>query len=1032
MEKEFALHSTNSDYAIEGLFALLGEASGASFFVWDTSGANNYFSPALLELANLQGNSVNSVEELFENVIHPEDWKKTQKALKALNSGYSKALDMDVRFLKQGEFENQWMHLRVRVTNNPAGQHKLVVGSVNQITTFTDTDTVTGLPTHLKLMKDLSESFQMGQSGYLVMLDIDDFKAVNNRHGRRFGNRLLRLFTAELEQAAGGGGVVYRLEADRFAVHLPEKNQMAVSRLFMRVQQSFMNASRQIMSGVFCTISAGAAAYPADSNDVTQFYQFVDSSLATAKAAGKDTMVFFSRDDYEQYLQSLATREDLQRCIKNNFEGFEVHYQPQVCVNTGSVMGAEALLRWTSKERGKIPPDVFIPLMERYGLICEVGRWVIKVALAQCKKWRELMPEFCMSINISYIQLEKDDIAGYILEILREYKLPGSSVVLELTESEQLHNYNFHNETLAYLKRIGVNVAIDDFGTGYSSLGYFKQLNVHQVKIDRCFISRIQESSYDYNLIQFIIELAHSIGVEVCVEGVETEDELFALLPLAPGVAQGFHFGRAVEPEVFEARFLSGKESINQQLKQKAAEVNAAKKSTKNSFPGQRDIEKLLDEIEEVVYISDVNNNELLYLNRLGRSMLNVDAYEGMKCYEILHGASVQCEFCPKHKLSKECFHEWESTGGRFTGKVTVKDKLINWGKRTACLSTTMELTEKTNLAREARQMLEMEKTIVACVRAMFEARNFNEAISMVLDIVGEHYKADRAYIFELVNEGRHTNNTYEWCRADITPRMKEMQELPFSPEEWRWHADLAENKPVVIKGQGLEGREKEAMDEFKVHGVILAPLYMSGGLTGYIGVDNPRGLESNASLLTSLSYFVAGKIAERKLNEKLEYLSYVDSLTETRNRNGYLCDIEQISHKVLHSLGVVFIDINGLKEYNDINGHDAGDEMIRAVSAASMQAFKGHYVYRIGGDEFVALCPDIAKEKLNSSVDMLQQAIRQRGYSISVGSVWADEDINIIDLIHKADTEMYTDKAAFYNEQQQAERRSYARQAGK
>ena len=196
-----------------------------------------------------------------------------------------------------------------------------------------------------------------------------------------------------------------------------------------------------------------------------------------------------------------------------------------------------------------VGPGEFIPLLEQSGMICEVGMWVLQTAVSQCREWRKKLPDFHISVNISYVQLRQKGIEEAVLALLQQMDLPGEALTLEVTESMQLQDYSYFNKIFYEWKRYGIQISIDDFGTGYSSLSYLKSIEVDETKIDRCFVSRIQHNAYNYRLLSNMIELAHSARIKVCCEGVETEEELLALKELKPDVLQGFLFAKPYKKE---------------------------------------------------------------------------------------------------------------------------------------------------------------------------------------------------------------------------------------------------------------------------------------------------------------------------------------------------------------------------------------------------------------------------------------------------------------------------------------------------
>ena len=258
---------------------------------------------------------------------------------------------------------------------------------------------------------------------------------------------------------------------------------------------------------------------------------------------------------YKQKLRNMELQESLHACVKDGFSQFELFYQPQVDAVTGVVTGAEALLRWHSPEHGEVFPSEFIPLLEESRLITQVGAWILEESVSQFRIWRRQVPDFAMSVNVSYIQLKENALLEY-LKMRQWDDLPAGQLVLELTESCWVPNLQFLNQEFEELRAMGYGIAIDDFGTGYSSLSHLKELPANVLKVDRSFVTGIHKGSYEYIFLEYIIKLAHSIGLKVCVEGVETEEEFDIVKQTLPDYIQGYLFGRPVSASGFEKLYL--------------------------------------------------------------------------------------------------------------------------------------------------------------------------------------------------------------------------------------------------------------------------------------------------------------------------------------------------------------------------------------------------------------------------------------------------------------------------------------------
>ena len=257
----------------------------------------------------------------------------------------------------------------------------------------------------------------------------------------------------------------------------------------------------------------------------------------------------------------LKMQEALRKAVENNFEGFELYYQPIVNMEKACIHGAEALLRWKNGKFGMVSPGIFIPLLEDSGLIIPVGRWVIEDAMRQCLEWQKICPGFRVNINISFVQIKKSNVISDIDLCMEKFGFDSKNVLFEITESGELETGYSTQNILESFHRRSLNLAIDDFGTGYSNLRYIKEMMFNLVKIDQAFIRGIRDSQYDYMVVKQFTELAHSLNLKVCYEGVETEEDFKCVRELEPDYIQGYYFSRPVTSAEFEEKYL-GKENV--------------------------------------------------------------------------------------------------------------------------------------------------------------------------------------------------------------------------------------------------------------------------------------------------------------------------------------------------------------------------------------------------------------------------------------------------------------------------------------
>lgn len=357
-----------------------------------------------------------------------------------------------------------------------------------------------------------------------------------------------------------------------------------------------------------------------------------------AKEAGKNQLVFFTVEDYQKEVSSIQLLEELKNSVKNGCTGFSLVYQPQVKTGSYQLFGAETLLRYDAPERGRVMPNEFMPLTEETGLIREVGLWVLKTALNQCREWREKMPDFHISVNVSYVQLTENNVKEKVLEVLEQSGLPGEALTLEVTESMRLQNFEYYNNIFSEWKNAGIEISVDDFGTGYSSLGYLKHLEVDEIKIDRCFVSGIQNSSYNYRLLFNMLELADDAQIRVCCEGVEDKEELQVLEELDPDLLQGYLFAKPCDAKQFERMHFDKGNVANQEYVKHIGQVQ-------KKYFGQKLNMRHRDILREsnlglwIIHINEKDGRCEMYADETMSRIMGADRnLSPEECYQLRYG----------------------------------------------------------------------------------------------------------------------------------------------------------------------------------------------------------------------------------------------------------------------------------------------------------------------------------------------------------------------------------------------------------
>jgi EAL domain-containing protein (putative c-di-GMP-specific phosphodiesterase class I) len=298
------------------------------------------------------------------------------------------------------------------------------------------------------------------------------------------------------------------------------------------------------------TPSIGISVYPYHGKEARALIVSADAAMYNAKKAGRNNFQFYSKETANFFPRRLELENDLRRALTRN--EFELHYQPRVNIDTGETVGMEALLRWRHPRNGLVAPADFIPLAEETGLIIPIGTWAMEEACRQNKAWQDKgLPRVRVAVNISALQFRQRNLLECVAGALERSGLAPHYLEVEITESVVMQKASEAIVTLEQLARMGVNISIDDFGTGYSSLSYLRRFPLHTLKIDRSFIRDISEDSDDAAIVSAIIAIAHSLGLEVVAEGVETAEQLSFLRSLGCDAAQGYYFSKPLPPEEF-------------------------------------------------------------------------------------------------------------------------------------------------------------------------------------------------------------------------------------------------------------------------------------------------------------------------------------------------------------------------------------------------------------------------------------------------------------------------------------------------
>ena len=408
-----------------------------------------------------------------------------------------------------------------------------------------NTDGLTGMSSRLFLSDQIEREIDgaSGSQSALIVMDIDGFKTVNDTFGHAVGDELLIAIAGRIEATVRPHDTCARLGGDEFAVLLRHADLRLATEVAARILEAIAEPVSLRRTRVMVTASVGVARLDA-STDAQEALRDADVAMYEAKAAGRNRLSVFERNMQERRAARLQLESELREALERR--EFELYYQPVVHLQTGAIIGTEALLRWNHPDRGVLAPDQFLAASEEIGIIIALGSWILTEACQQAAQWQPADPTraLTMAVNVSGPEMLAIDFVSRVRDVLVASDLPGELLVLEITERMLVSDTPLIRERIEQLKKLGVRVAIDDFGTGYSSLAYLREIPVDILKIDQSFVTPLGTDPQAVALLRSIIAIADALKLDIIVEGVETRTHVEILTGLGCEVAQGFHFAR--------------------------------------------------------------------------------------------------------------------------------------------------------------------------------------------------------------------------------------------------------------------------------------------------------------------------------------------------------------------------------------------------------------------------------------------------------------------------------------------------------
>ena len=526
-------------------------------YVFDAQNDQYYISKKAMKRFALPSFQFTHVLDTHRKFVYEEDIEMLEADLEKIMSGEKLEHNLTYRWMSV-DGEPIWINCRGRIIIGADGKPQFLVGCINEVGTKPIADNVSGLLESFAIKDAWNQQDNTMTNGFVLRIGIDNFKTINEKLGVEYGDFIIHEVANCILDCIHEGQMVFRVVADEFMIiDTAGGTAKDAKALYRKVRSVVDHLIRRDNYKAFFTISGGVISGEAleqlDYNELLKYTQF---ALSEAKARGKNQVYYFQVEDYEKFLRRRKILVELRKAVSNDFEGFDVFFQPIITRGGKDLYAAESLLRFWTSEKETVSPAEFIPILEESGLIIPVGKWVLHRALEMCVKCREKRPDFKVSVNLSYIQILKSNFFKDVTEALEQYKLRPDSLIIELTESGYVDNSPVVRKLWEQLKDRGVLIAIDDFGTGYSNLQSIGNMMPDIIKLDRGFTVKALNNNYEHQLMDQIIQLIHSVDLKVCVEGVETMEELTEIERLSADCIQGYYYGKPCEKQAFYKDFV--------------------------------------------------------------------------------------------------------------------------------------------------------------------------------------------------------------------------------------------------------------------------------------------------------------------------------------------------------------------------------------------------------------------------------------------------------------------------------------------
>lgn len=533
-------------------------------YVIDLKNDKYFISEKALQRFAIPSSLFTDVMNTHKKFVDARDYQLLAEDLEKLQTGKKNIHNLEYRWLDK-EKRPVWINCRGRVLADDDGIPEFMIGCINEIGLEARADNISGFLQSIAMRDYIADADKMSDVGFILRIGVDGFKNISESFGNQYGNIVLKSVADCIRKCTNENQVVYHIVADEFMIlDISRKSKLdSIYELYRNIKRELeMEIEKNNFETVY-TISGGIISVKEMENpEYADIMKYSEFALGEAKNRGRNQVYVFEQEDYDLFLRKRKILAQLRKSVGNDFEGFDLVFQPIMTAGEDGVKlyAAESLLRFTTATGEFISPMEFVPLLEESGLIIPVGKWILDRAVSMCKKCQEYYPDFKVSINLSYVQILKSAILNDVFNSIAQYGIKPDSIIMEMTESGYLEDTMIVKRVWDSLKKFGVLIAIDDFGTGYSNLSSISRLTPDIVKIDRGFTVKALKHKYENQLMENIIELVHSIDLKICLEGVETNEELKELNRLNPNYIQGYYYSRPCKRQEFFDRFILHKD----------------------------------------------------------------------------------------------------------------------------------------------------------------------------------------------------------------------------------------------------------------------------------------------------------------------------------------------------------------------------------------------------------------------------------------------------------------------------------------